>query len=144
MIKFLLILLFSCSCTNYEVNPELEKFVINFKVEAKKHGHDLVIDDLIMDYDLFDSQALGSHRLRFSQNTISINTNNNCILDSDGLTMVIFHELGHAYLDSDHRSGYDKNYNQVSIMNDRVCCMDCKEMIERKTKEYYMRELFTN
>lgn len=146
MFKYLLILIIFCGCANYySVNHELESYVSEFKIEAKKYGHDLVIDDLIMDYDISNPKLLGACRKREnSPIVITVNTNHNCTYDYSNLLFITFHELSHAYLDRRHKDGYDDSDNQISIMNSEACCTDCKEMLARKTKEYYMKELFTN
>ena len=53
---------------------------------------------------------------------------------------IIFHELGHCYLDRDHREDAFSNGRCVSIM--RSGTLDCRDNYNVATRESYINELF--
>lgn len=56
--------------------------------------------------------------------------------------MVIFHELGHCYLNLDHREGAHANGTCLSIM--RSGLEDCRDNYHAQTRDNYLDELFSN
>lgn len=54
---------------------------------------------------------------------------------------IVFHELGHCYLDRDHRENQFTDGTCVSLMRSGV--EDCRDNYHSRTRETYLDELFT-
>jgi len=54
--------------------------------------------------------------------------------------MIIFHELGHCYLDRGHREGQLESGNCISIMRSGI--EPCRDAYSNLNKAYYIQELF--
>jgi hypothetical protein len=123
--RYLVFFLFLTSCAidqtiEYKVNPDLMQFVDKFFQEADKRGVVLPRQNLVVTLhnNLEKMGALGRSKRIGEQRVVLIdydyfqfNTANGYPLRNEAL---VFHELGHALLNQEHR-------NSKSIMNANSC-----------------------
>lgn len=122
----------------HEIDPELMPYLEHFKQEAAERGHRFNYARLRLVFD--DGLDVQGHTNRATR-TIKINPR------SDGYRMnpeaLVFHELGHLYLDRDHVVTLI-NKRAVSIMNsnaDPVYHTVSGGSLHFR-REYYVNELF--
>ena len=126
------------------VDSALLPYFTAFQQEAKERG--IVIDDSfdeIAGYieNINDGQVIGecwwnSH----SPNEVRIDRGYWQEVGTIGREFVVFHELGHCYLDRDHTEASTANGTCVSIMASGTG--DCRNRYSVATREAYLDELF--
>src|SRR6476661_4778499 len=101
----LLMLALTCKKKNdftYQVPQEFEPFVQKFITEGKSRGHDIIINNLIIQYDNSGSfpYCAASNTVSSSNDAQKIITVNGhvCWQNNTQLETLIFHELGHCIL----------------------------------------------
>lgn len=158
-----IVLIFLLGCSEkeeftplYQVPEEIQPFIDAFEAEAKLHGHDIKITNLIIRYDntipdpycgACNSNALNTN----VQKIISINNELDCWDSPEEHEALFFHELGHCILGREHDSSLLPNGNPKSIMVPNnlslygPCIYDidpgapCNDRFKR---DYYIDELF--
>ena len=130
IVLILAIFLYSCNEeTFFHSDPKLESYVVEFYLEAQKHGHSISRENLIVKSSNSIGAKSGMFETSGSQRIVHINS---YVVDSENelrKKIVVFHELGHALLNRDHIDSHK------SIMNTSAC-------INCPIDEYYLNELF--
>lgn len=138
----------------YEVTGDLRIHVDTFLAEAAIRGHDLTIDNLIIEYDPeLASSTCGICNSHSQSNDIQkvIKINPNCTITyNEQIEALVLHELGHCVLGRPHDADLLPNGDPKSIMTPRntdlyapcvyqIAEEDCNFTFKRG---YYLDELF--
>ena len=138
----------------YDVTADLQIHVDTFLDEAALRGHEITIDNLIVEYD--SELASSTCGLCNSQSTSRdvqkvIKVNPNCTITyNEQIEALVLHEMGHCVLGREHDSDLLPNGDPKSMMTPRnidlyAPCVyqigeeDCNFTFKR---EYYLDELF--
>ena len=129
------------------VDERLFGFFETFEKEAAARGMEIDLTDAILSAQIMeiDGQGVAGQCSR-PQNSLD----NDIIIDeyfinspnvSDLLKeFVVFHELGHCFLQREHREDQYPNGNCISIM--RSCIEDCRDNYNNSFRAIYLDELF--
>ena len=137
----------------YQVPQEFEPYVQKFIAEARTRGRDIVINNLIIQYDSSTSfPYCASSNVISSRNDVQkmITVNGHpCSQNSTQFETLIFHELGHCILGRDHDMSLLPRGDPKSIMYTGDLTMyspcvyaladSCNKLYRRG---YYIDELF--
>lgn len=155
LISILLPLLFS-SCIfiefpdTHRVDAELDVYAQRFFTEAKKYGHNFDDEGLIMTFARLDGDKAGVCYMNRRPIEIEIDPDywasiSESYLADDAKEDLVFHEMGHGFLQRYHINDVLKNKDWKSIMcgdelpNGRASNINYRGM----RKDYYIKELFT-
>lgn len=160
----LLLLLSALSCRpapeadpepkQYQVPAEVEPYVERFREAARQRGRAIPADNLIITLGVPRSQAACGQCLRQPGQTPRITLSTNALCWKDASTeereALVFHELGHCWLNRDHRDDRFPTNAFVSLMNagDVSVYAVCRYPInddacdKRPRRPYYHDELF--
>lgn len=160
----LLMLLFALSCRpapeeepepkQYSVPAEVEPYVERFREAARQRGQTIPADNLILTFGTTKSPAACGQCLRQAGRTprITLSTTASCWKDAgaEEREALVFHELGHCWLNRDHRDDRFPNDAYASLMNagDVTVYAVCRYPInndacdKRPRRPYYHDELF--
>lgn len=142
--------------TVVEIDPELQKYVDAFVIEAKLRGMSIHVDNLILEYsdeldDLECGKCNNASLTNKSQKIVRINGSSQCWDFDQELEALVFHELGHCLLGRLHISDTLPNGDPKSMMieNDLTVYAPCKyvfgtsdECNNTHKRGYYVDELF--
>ena len=126
------------------IEAELMPYFENFKAEAMERGITVDYQEIGLGgklQDLSEDGILGQcvhDNLSDDQVLIDIsfwNNNNNMSRE-----FIVFHELGHCFLDRGHDDKVDNKGKCVSIMNSGS--VNCRSNYTSSTREAYLNELF--
>ena len=151
--------LFSCQKNDpfepvYQVPPEFQVHVDSFLQEAAARGYDFEINNLIIEVDgELDFRTCGRCNSLASNNKVQkiIRLNPNCIdLGATLLETLVYHELGHCFLNRPHDDGLLPNGDPRSLMvtgniyiySPCVYAISGEGCDETFKRQYYMDELF--
>lgn len=137
------------SCSNEDVvetDPELIPYFQIFAEEAAKFGFTVDyeaerIEGLIEDIRDRNIQGQCFHNEEKPKKVI-IDINYWANADESEKQFIIFHELGHCFLDRDHRDASNADGTCVSIMHSSP--QACSFTLTAANRESYLNELFTN
>ncbi|MFD2522569.1 hypothetical protein [Emticicia soli] len=155
----LLLLLISLSCskketipTVYEIDPKLQPFLATFVAEAKKHNIEIVPENLRMKFERESREVCGHFASdKNGQREIVINLACWENAPNQNREALVFHELGHCFLNRLHRDDLLPNKAPSSIMSTEgnghyePCIYpiegdnSCNKTMRR---DYYVTELF--
>ena len=151
---FLTILFFSCKkdeiaevISFQNVDPALQPYFEEFEYQASLRGIEV---DLTAENIIGNIQELTEEHVA-GQCTYGAAINNEITIDRGFWNsfpqylireMVVFHELGHCYLERGHREGAHSNGTCLSIM--RSGLESCRDNYNSSTRDYYIDELFSN
>jgi len=127
-----------------DVHKDLQPFFMRFESEGASRGWniDLTQAGIAAEFEDIDESnvagicSYGSHR----PNQITIDRSFWQRASQLAREMIVFHELGHCYLERDHlEEAFPNGYCQ-SIMRSGVCC--CRDAYTAENRTYYLDELF--
>lgn len=152
---YLLISLISCliysSCTDdlnktIVVHEELQIHFTNFEIEGQNRG---------IEVDLFSAEIQGFMNMINETGVIGqcvesdangkriiIDSNRWKRLSSSEREFIVFHELGHCFLNRDHTDKTSRNGTCLSMMHSGTTV--CENLYNITTREKYLDELFSN
>lgn len=145
---YLLLIVFLVGCSNYKERNErdiedmpavFQPYVRQFLADAESYGHKIKLKRLRIEFseDVLYSDGIRCNGVYYHNgHKILIWKNGNYWQKSP--KALLYHELGHALLDRDHRDEVDKHHQPKSIMY-RTGISDYG--LENRT-EYYLSELF--
>lgn len=126
LITSIAFLFFSCEkekIFEYSVDPAFEKYVEQFFVEASLRGVSLKRENLIIEFtnsptNDFCGQCTKGNNGTQTQRKIKIQNNRTCWSErfEENKETLIFHELGHCFLDRGHFDEYFEDGSPKSIM----------------------------
>lgn len=128
------------------VDPELHSYFQTFEEEARARGMEIDLNeaDLTARIEEIHAQGVGGQcsRPNIITNDIVIDSSffNNGNVDELLRELVIFHELGHCFLQREHREDTYPNGNCISIMRSGVG--DCRDNYSSAFRKIYIDELF--
>lgn len=131
----------------YNVPAKVQPFIDDFIEEAQQRGINLVIDDLVVEFDsnleVDGNQAAGiCRRSRNKPPTILLDTTTvNWSSNLSAREQLVFHELGHCVLDLSHVSDRLTDGNYVTLMRPTGEQLYGAELSAFK-REYYLDRLF--
>jgi hypothetical protein len=156
-----LLIVFILSCqkqliepTVYQIDKELQPFLTTFTEEARKRGIEIKPENLIMKFDSSSANLCGKFTKQPSneQRTIIIKKDFLCwknvpIQNKEAL---VFHELGHCFLNRTHRDDLLPNGAEASLMNSNsygpyqpcIYAIDNNVCDRTPRRSYYVDELF--
>ncbi len=138
----------------YRVPAEVEPYVEEFREAARQRGQAVSTDNLIVQFGLVDDRGTCGQCSRQAGQTprIILSTDALCWKDatSEEREALVLHELGHCWLNRDHRADRFPNGLYVSLMNpdDVGVYAVCRYPInnnacdKRPRRAYYHDELF--
>ena len=137
----------------YSVPEDIQPYIDTFITEAQNRGNDIVINNLIIEYDsLLDIITCGNCNETTKDNNVQkiIRINPGCDFTySEQFENLIFHELGHCFLGRAHTSeklpgGAPKSLMVPSNLNlYSPCVYALGELCDlRYRRTYYLDELF--
>ena len=147
-VSMILIATLTISCaeeSDLHIDQSLEPFFVNFKAEAAKRGitvdfESFGVEGFIADISQENVVGQCSHTEE-SPNAVSIDPTFWQIASESRKEFVIFHELGHCYLQRSHLDTTDEFGNCISMMSSSADA--CKVNYERN-RDQYLDELFSN
>ncbi len=135
----------SDSSNNAEVEADLQAYFDRFENEGAKRGLDidLAADGIIGKIEAIDQEHVAGLCMYSSDAPNEVTIDLDFWNSSSALwrEFVVFHELGHCYLDRDHREDQHANGTCVSLM--RSGLGDCFDNYNSNTREQYLNELFS-
>lgn len=151
----LLTLVFSCkkeeSIPNSSESPaitssaELNPFLNTFIAEGRKRGHNIPDDLNGITYEIKEIEEDGvagvCYWISANPNHIVLNSIYWNQFSSDQKESVLFHELGHCFLNRDHNDAALSNGTCESIMHSGTS-QNCQHAYNANSKSYYLDELF--
>lgn len=143
-----LFLLASCNKdpqTTTVVDTDLQVYFESFKFEGEKRG--LTIDLRTAEIDGYmktieDHGVVGQCIHDDEGKSIVIDVNKWRTLDQLEKEFIVFHELGHCYLDRGHTDEKNRNGSCKSMMHSSATA--CNNTYNSSTRENYLDELFLN
>ena len=153
---FLISLLIGCGSDGYveaiiyDVPEEVQPYVDQFIAEAKAHGQEIVIDNLIIELTTPVENG-GQFVCGVTYGEIIGQTQNRIVIDTECLAwrhsdrsreILVFHELGHAILFRNHRTDKLPNNDFASIMVGTTWNIDDFYIFDTEKRQYYIDELF--
>lgn len=131
--------------TSYEgVDERLWEYFDRFETEGQNRGYSIDIRSLGITAEIEDIEeehVAGLCNFNFrSPNHIIIDARFWRETPPQYLEMIIFHELGHCYLNQGHREGVLDRNVCASIMRSGI--EDCVDNYQADTRSYYLDELF--
>lgn len=128
-----------------DVHSDLKPFFMSFESEGASRGWDIDLTALGIagEFDEIDEGnvagicSYGSHR----PNQITIDRTFWQRANQLAREMIVFHELGHCYLERDHLEEAFANGYCQSIMRSGNCC--CRDGYNSENRAYYLDELFS-
>lgn len=159
LLILLLLLGFSCQKTDvllatYEIDPALKPYVDSFVTEAKKRNIEVKQENLIMKFGATTIEICGQYiKDNKGQRSITINPSASCWKDApeQNREALVFHELGHCFLNRLHRDDHLPDGSAASIMStsNNGPYEPCIYPIDGSTtcnktarRDYYIDELF--
>lgn len=129
-----------------EVDERLHSYFISFEEEAFARGYDVDLNEISISATIenIDEQGVAG-QCQYHPSII----NNHITIDEDFLfsnasdlikEMIVFHELGHCFLQRGHREDTYPNGSCVSIM--RSGLGDCRDRYNVNSRAAYIDELF--
>jgi hypothetical protein len=140
--------------TVYQIDKELQPFVTSFATEAKKRGIEIKYENLIMTFDSSSASICGkcSKQPSEGQRTVKIKRDILCWqgVPNQNKEALVFHELGHCFLNRGHRDDLLPNKAEASLMNSNsygpyqpcIYAIDGDECDRTYRRTYYIDELF--
>lgn len=128
-----------------EVDERLWPFFERFEIEGRERGFDVdlvasrisgVIEELEGEHIAGQCTTFGN----FRPGRVTVDAEFWELSNDLFKEFIIFHELGHCYLDRDHREDAFSNGRCVSIM--RSGTLDCRDNYNVATRAAYLDELF--
>jgi len=137
----------STSNTLITSSEEMEPYIQNFIQQGRLRGHDIPDDLNGITYEIKEIEQEGVAGICYW----SSSNPNHIIIDKtfwlqfnvDQKEAVLFHELGHCYLERDHLDDALSNGNCQSLMHSGTV-QNCKHAYAGSNKTYYLDELFGN
>lgn len=133
----------SCEKEKLQVIPtETESYVIDFFVEAEKHGRNINLSDynleiVFTELDMISGRCISSRK----KNKVELDSITWQQLNNDRKRQLIFHELGHCILKREDILDSFSSGEAKSIMcNNTECSIN---YVSESWKDYYNKELFT-
>lgn len=134
----------------YEVPDEVEPIVQKFIGEAKDHGIDLEVNNLIVELTTpvqnggqFVCGVTFGEIINITQNRIELDTQCLAWRHSDvSREVLVYHELGHALLLRHHRTDKLPNFDFASMMFGSSWNIDDFYIFDLTKRDYYIDELF--
>jgi len=144
----ILIVVLAISCADeseIHIDQSLEPFFVTFEAEAAKRGFSVDFESLGVEgfiTDISQENVVGqcSHTEE-SPNAVSIDPVFWQVASESRKEFVIFHELGHCYLQRSHLDTKDEFGNCISMMSSSAAV--CNVNYE-KNRDVYLDELFSN
>ncbi|HLT93384.1 MAG TPA: hypothetical protein VKZ56_02430 [Membranihabitans sp.] len=153
--RLLLMWTFVCilvSCTenelgmdfNLKTEPSLVKYFDRFESEARKRGHriDLKSKNIYGVFGDLDEDVIGNCKFKPEEpRQVTIDRQNWEGVSELEREYIVFHELGHCYLERIHDDRKDANGRCLSIMHsaEGKCILE----YNMETRDTYLQELFT-
>jgi hypothetical protein len=149
-----IIILYGCQDKNsftpvLNIPPEFQPAVDNFIAAAAQRGHNITINNLIINYDsALSTIYCANSNVTSSQNDIqkiiSLNPNIKCWQNSIQLETLIFHEMGHCILGREHDKSLLPNGDAKSIMypGDITLYAPCAYPINDSCNQLYKRDYY--
>ena len=140
--------------TVYQIDKDLLPYVTSFAEEAKKRGIEIKYENLIMTFDSSSASICGkcTKQPLEGQRTIKIKKDILCWqgVPNQNKEALIFHELGHCFLNRGHRDDLLPNKADASLMNSNsygpyqpcIYAIDGDECNRTYRRTYYVDELF--
>lgn len=146
--SLVIVLLFCLSCRKEKlpiIPEELHPYVNSFIDEANIRGMNLDWEDLDVEIKLVDLENehhLGECNSR--RNEIFIDADSWSNKDDANREWILFHELGHCFLNRSHRNELTSSWECLSYMKGGIeDGFDCSlNLYSSKWREYYLDELF--
>jgi len=145
------ILFSSCKKDRIPINAELAPYIDLFLLEANKRGITLELENLeafflpeiVSNGSILCGQGFGP---AFGNDFIGISISNLCWqeLDESGKEILVFHELGHALLERQHRNtklGIGRNQS-IMFSGGNCAIEDSYDLCQTELRSYYLDELF--
>ena len=132
----------------YQVPQEFEPYVQKFISEARTRGRDIVINNLIIQYEYSSSfPYCGASNVVSSRNDVQkiITVNGHvCWQNNTQLETLIFHELGHCILGRDHDMSLLPKGDPKSIMytGDLTMYSPCVYALGDSCNKFYRRSYY--
>lgn len=126
------------------VQDELQIYFNRFAIEGRFREVDIDFNSIPVSARItfLDERAVAGSCARHSDNFNQIEINSTFWNRADDLQReyVVFHELGHCYLDRPHLEGENLDGTCISIMASGIG--SCRENYTESTRESYLDELF--
>jgi hypothetical protein len=159
LILSLLIFVLSCQKqsiepTVYQIDKDLQPYLTTFTEEAKKRGIEIKPENLIMKFDSSSASLCGKYTKQplDGQRIIIIKKDFLCWkgFSNQNKEALVFHELGHCFLDRVHRDDLLPNGADASLMNSNsfgpyqpcIYAIDNNDCDRTSRRNYYIDELF--
>ena len=159
VLLFLLICVISCQKqqiepTVYQIDKDLQPYLNSFTEEAKKRGIEIKLENLIMKFDSSSANLCGKYSKQSldGQRTVIIKKDFICWkgVPNQNKEALVFHELGHCFLNRSHRDDLLPNGADASIMNSNsygpyqpcIYAIDNNDCNRTTRRSYYVDELF--
>lgn len=158
----ILLLLIGLSCSKkevatpmiYQIDPKLEPYLKSFAAEANKRNINFSLENLIMKFDKESLEICGHFRKDVDgQREVVINPDCWDSAPEQNREALVFHELGHCFLNRLHRDDLLPNGAPKSIMNTKnngpyepcIYPIDGDNSCNKTARRnYYIEELFND
>lgn len=138
----------------YQIDKDLQVYVTSFTEEARKRGIEIKYENLIMVFDSSSENLCGKCTKQPSegQRTIRIKKDFLCWkgVPNQNREALVFHELGHCFLNRSHRDDLLPNKAEASLMNSNsygpyqpcIYAINGDDCDRTPRRSYYIDELF--